>query len=155
MGTRLDRAQSQTDLALKARSYVMPAEPVDGMDVRAVEHAAQHAADAIRRGEGPVFLELRTYRFRAHSMFDAELYRDKAEVERWRVFDPIATFTATLKEGGLATDPLIAAIGVSVSDELDMAVQFAENGTWEPVADLLKDVYTPAPTERGDSPGAA
>src|SRR5581483_10339885 len=89
MGTRIDRAQSQTDVAAKARSYLMPADTVDGMDVRAVEMAARRAAHAVRQGTGPVFLELRTYRVRAHSMFDAELYRDRAEVEDWKQRDPI------------------------------------------------------------------
>ena len=84
MGTRLERAQSQTDLAAKARSYAMPADAVDGMDVLAVEAAS--GAPPTRSGvaTGPAFLEIRTYRFRAHSMFDAELYRDKAEVELWK-----------------------------------------------------------------------
>jgi pyruvate dehydrogenase E1 component alpha subunit len=144
MGTRLDRAQSQTDLATKARSYLLPAEPVDGMDVLAVETASRRAAETVRRGNGPMFLELRTYRFRAHSMFDAELYRDKSEVELWKQRDPIATFTATLKRRNLATDALIAAVDVSVSDEIDQSVQFADAGTWEPVSDLLRDVYTPS-----------
>jgi pyruvate dehydrogenase E1 component alpha subunit len=155
MGTRLDRAQSQTDLAAKARGYLITAEPVDGMDVRAVDLAVRRAASAVRRGDGPVFLELRTYRFRAHSMFDAELYRDKSEVERWKQRDPIATFTAMLKAQGLATDPLLAALELSVSDEIDQAVQFAEAGTWEPVEDLLKDVTTPAEAPPGSSDGAA
>jgi pyruvate dehydrogenase E1 component alpha subunit len=155
MGTRLDRAQSQTDLASKARSYLIPAEPVDGMDVHAVETAARRAADAVRRGDGPAFLEVRTYRFRAHSMFDAELYRDKAEVERWKERDPIVTFTAALKERGVATDALIAAIGLSVSDEIDQAVQFAEAGTWERVDHLLTDVYTPSASRHGSSNGGA
>jgi TPP-dependent pyruvate/acetoin dehydrogenase alpha subunit len=154
MGTRLERAQAQTDLAGKARSYRLTADTVDGMDVRAVERAVRRAADAARNGAGPAFLELQTYRFRAHSMFDAELYRDKAEVERWRQRDPIATFTATLTKRGLATAELIAAIEVSVADELDQAVQFAEAGTWEPVADLGKDVYTPSEL-RGRVSGAA
>ena len=148
MGTRLERAQSQTDLAAKARSYLMPAEAVDGMDVLAVEAATRRAADAVRRGEGPAFLEFRTYRFRAHSMFDAELYREKSEVEAWKARDPIATFTARLKERGFATDDVMAALETSVSDEIDQAVQFAEAGTWEPVEDLLKDVYTPAEPRR-------
>lgn len=146
MGTRLDRAQSQVDLAGKARSYLMPADPVDGMDVRSVEAAARHAADAVRRGEGPAFLELRTYRFRAHSMFDAELYRDKSELEQWKARDPIVTFTTALKARNIATDALIAALDVSVSDEIDTAVEFAEAGAWEPVADLARDVYTPRDT---------
>jgi pyruvate dehydrogenase E1 component alpha subunit len=155
MGTRLERAQSQTDLVTKARSYLMPADRVDGMDALAVEAATTGAADAVRRGEGPAFLELRTYRFRAHSMFDAELYRDKSEVEAWKQRDPIATLTASLKERGIATDALIAALETSVTDEIGRAVQFAEAGTWEPVEDLLKDVYTPVEPQRGCSYGAA
>jgi pyruvate dehydrogenase E1 component, alpha subunit len=154
MGTRLERAQSQVDLTAKARSYLIPAEPVDGMDVLAVEASTKRAAEAVRRGEGPAFLEFRTYRFRAHSMFDAELYRDKSEVEAWKQRDPITTFTAHLKERGVATDAVMAALDASVSDEIDLAVRFAEAGSWEPVEDLLKDVYTPAEPRRACSYGA-
>ena len=84
MGTALEREQAQTDLALRAGSYGIPAWPVDGMDVLAVEQAARRAAEAVRAGGGPHFLELRTYRFRAHSMYDPDRYRDKAEVEQWK-----------------------------------------------------------------------
>jgi pyruvate dehydrogenase E1 component alpha subunit len=150
MGTRLERAQAQIDLSVKARSYQMTAERVDGMDVLAVDQAARHAVDAIRRGEGPAFLECLTYRFRAHSMFDAELYRDKSEVELWKERDPITTFTARLKALGLATDAMVAALETSVADEIELAIRFAEEGTWEPVEDLLTDVYTPV--ESGPSP---
>jgi pyruvate dehydrogenase E1 component alpha subunit len=142
MGTRIDRAQSQVDVRAKAESYRMPAEAVDGMDVMACEAATRRAAQFVRRGEGPAFIEFRTYRFRAHSMFDAELYRDKAEVEVWKQRDPIALWTARLKESGHATDPLLSALETSVAEEIEEAVQFAEAGTWEPVEDLLKDVYT-------------
>jgi pyruvate dehydrogenase E1 component alpha subunit len=148
MGTRLERAQSQIDLAAKARAYLMPGDAVDGMDVLAVEAATARAAEAVRRGEGPAFLELRTYRFRAHSMFDAELYRDKSEIEAWKARDPLITFTARLKARGTGTDAVLAAIEASVSDEIASAVRFAEAGTWEPVEDLLKDVYTPAESRR-------
>ncbi len=143
MGTRLDRAQSQTDIAAKARSYCLPAETVDGMDVLAVDAATRRTVDAVRSGGGPSFLEFRTYRFRAHSMFDAELYRDKAEVERWKTRDPIATFSSRLRCEGILTDPVLNAIETSVADDVALAVQFAETGHWEPVADLLNDVYTP------------
>lgn len=155
MGTRLDRAQSQVDLAAKARSYLLPAEPVDGMDVLAVEQATRRAAEAVRRGDGPAFLEFRTYRFRAHSMFDSELYREKSEVEAWKRRDPITTFTAQLKEQGKASDAMLDALDASVSDEIDIAVQFAEEGAWEPVEDLLKDVYTPVEPRQSSSSGAA
>ena len=94
MGTALARSESQTDMALKAAGYAIAAWAVDGMDVLAVEEAARRAVDAVAAGAGPHFLELRTYRFRAHSMFDPELYRDKAEVERWMERDPIDTARA-------------------------------------------------------------
>lgn len=145
MGTRLERAQSETDLSLKARAYGLPAEAVDGMDVVAVEAATRRVAAAVRRGEGPAFLEFRTYRFRAHSMFDAELYREKAEVETWKRRDPIALLTARLRAEGSASDPLIDALELSVAEEIDEAVQFAEDGVWEPAADLTRDVYTERP----------
>jgi TPP-dependent pyruvate/acetoin dehydrogenase alpha subunit len=127
----------------------MPAEAVDGMDVTAVEAAMGRVAASVRTGGGPIFLEVQTYRFRAHSMFDADLYRDKSEVERWKERDPIATFSRALKERGLATDASIATLDGSVSDEINRAVQFAEAGTWEPIEDLLNDVYTPADSTRG------
>jgi pyruvate dehydrogenase E1 component alpha subunit len=155
MGTRLERAQSQADLAAKARSYLVPAETIDGMDVLAVEAATRRAAEAVRGGEGPVFLEFRTYRFRAHSMFDAELYRDKAEVDLWKQRDPIALLNARIEETGAETSATMPDIEASVSDEVAGAVRFAEAGTWEPVEDLLKDVYTPVIPDRPTSPGGA
>jgi TPP-dependent pyruvate/acetoin dehydrogenase alpha subunit len=140
MGTRLDRAQSQTDLTIKAGAYGMPADAVDGMDVLAVETAVRHAADRVRHGGGPAFLECRTYRFRAHSMFDAELYRDKAEVELWKTRDPIPMLASRLVRWSLATGTDLAAIETAVAAEIAAAVQFAEGGSWEPVEDLTTDV---------------
>ncbi len=97
MGTALERSEADTDLCEKARSYKMPARSVDGMDVIAVKDATAQAAAEVRAGGGPQFLEFRTYRFRAHSMFDAELYRTKAEVEQWKPRCPILTFTNRLR----------------------------------------------------------
>ena len=88
MGTALERSESQTDIARKAAAYDVPAETVDGMDVVAVEVAARRSLAFIREGGGPALLECKTYRFRAHSMFDAELYRDKTEVAEWRERGP-------------------------------------------------------------------
>jgi len=143
MGTALARAQSQTDVRLKAQGYAMEADVVDGMDVLAVEAAAGKAADFVRRGDGPFLLELRTYRFRAHSMADPELYRAKDEVEQWKARDPIALFTGRLREWRLLADADLAAIEASVAAEVEDAVAVAEAGPWEPVEDLTKDVYTP------------
>jgi TPP-dependent pyruvate/acetoin dehydrogenase alpha subunit len=142
MGTRIERALSQTDVAAKARVYGMPAEAVDGMDVLAVEVAARAAADRIRAGGGPQFLEFRTYRFRAHSMFDAELYRDKSEVEEWKQRDPIRALTARLEASGWLDASARASVDAEVDAEIAKAIAFAEAGTWEPVEDLTRDVYT-------------
>jgi pyruvate dehydrogenase E1 component alpha subunit len=143
MGTALARHQAQPDISLKAESYGLPAKPVDGMDVLAVEEATRQATALVRDGDGPVFLEFRTYRFRAHSMYDPELYRNKDEVEQWKKRDPIVTYEARLRQWGLLTDAEKAKIEAAVDAEIAEAVAFAEAGPWEPVEDLTKDVYTP------------
>jgi pyruvate dehydrogenase E1 component alpha subunit len=143
MGTAIERHQSQIDISAKGAAYGVPAAAVDGMDVLAVERAAQQAIDAVREGDGPYLLEARTYRFRAHSMYDAELYRDKEEVERWKQRDPIALFSALLREQGLLADGDFADLERNVAEQVAAAVEFAEASPWEPLEDLTKDVYTP------------
>jgi pyruvate dehydrogenase E1 component alpha subunit len=146
MGTALARSESETDLCLKAASFEVPAWPVDGMDVRAVETATQRAAAAVRGGGGPHFLEFRTYRFRAHSMFDPELYRDKEEIEQWKQRDPIPMLVARLKSEGRVCDEDVERLEAEIATEIAGAVAFAEAGTWESVNDLTKYVYCEAPT---------
>src|SRR5512135_481556 len=136
MGTALDRAQAQTDLSVRAASYGMPSWPVDGMDVLAVEQAARHAAEAVRAGGGPHFLELRTYRFRAHSMYDPERYRDKAEVEQWKQRDPIDLLAARMRAAGELADSDLAALDEDVSAQLSKAIEAARADPLEPVATL-------------------
>ena len=142
MGTAIRYALSDTDIAKKAAGYGMPARAVDGMDVLAVEEAAKEAAAAVRDGKGPQFIECITYRFRAHSMFDAELYRDKSEVEQWRLRDPINTFAKYLQEEELLTDEGYAEMERKVAAEVADAVAFSEAGSWEPVEDLTRWVYS-------------
>jgi pyruvate dehydrogenase E1 component subunit alpha len=142
MGTALKRSESEPDLCLKASSYEIPAWPVDGMDVIACEDAAQRAIGAVRGGGGPYFLEFRSYRFRAHSMFDPQLYREKHEVEEWKERDPILTFDARLREQELLDDEGLKRIEDEVAAEIDKAVEFAEAGTWEPVEELTRFVYS-------------
>ena len=142
MGTAIERSESQTDLCIKARSYAMPASRVDGMDVLAVEEAVSAAVADVRAGAGPRFLELETYRFRAHSMFDAELYRARTEVDRWKLRDPIKHTTQEAIGAGVLTEEDLAELEAEVKRELDDAVAFAEAGTWEPIADLTTDVMT-------------
>ncbi len=141
MGTALARSESQLDLCAKARSYNVPAESVDGMDVTAVAEAVHYAGGRVRSGEGPMFLEFRTYRFRAHSMFDAELYRDKGEVKEAKKRDPIQLFSERLRAAGRLTDEEYAKLDTQANEEVEAAVAFAERGTWEPVEDLTRDVY--------------
>jgi len=142
MGTRLDLAQSTTDVAKKAAAYGIVAEAVDGMDVLAVEAAARRAVAQIRDGTGPFFLECRTYRFRAHSMYDPELYRTKTEVEEWKKRDPISNLVSLLKQQGVIGDSDLAEIERDVAKELEDAVAYAEAGTWEPLTDLERFVYS-------------
>jgi pyruvate dehydrogenase E1 component alpha subunit len=142
MGTALGRSESQQDVALKAAAYEMPAWAVDGMDVFAVAEAARRAALEVRAGRGPVFLELRTFRFRAHSMYDPERYRAKEEVEHWRERDPIDICTQKLRDGGLLDDADVEELEAAVASEVDAAVAAAEAGTLEPVTDLTRFVYS-------------
>jgi pyruvate dehydrogenase E1 component alpha subunit len=142
MGTAIERAQAQLDMELRARGYGVPAQVVDGMDVVAVEEATRRGVEAVRNGEGPHLVEFKTYRFRAHSMADPDLYRTKDEIEQWKKQDPIALFDARLREQDLLDDDALAALEREVADELDAAVAFAEAGPWEPVEDLERDVLT-------------
>jgi pyruvate dehydrogenase E1 component alpha subunit len=142
MGTPLEIEHSVTALSRKADAYNVAATAVDGMDVFAVEAATRQALKHVRSGAGPYFLECRTYRFRPHSMFDAELYRTKGEVEDWKKLDPISTLSTRLKGEGVIADAGIEQLERNVADEVAAAVSFAESGTWEPVEDLTRFVYS-------------
>lgn len=142
MGTRYDRSESVTDLRQKAAAYGIAEASVDGMDVEAVEAAARDAVTFARTQRRPFLLECRTYRFRAHSMYDPELYRSKAEVETWKARDPLVMFSARLKERGEASDDDAAQVERDVAEAIDAAVAFAEAGTPEPLADLTRFVVS-------------
>jgi pyruvate dehydrogenase E1 component subunit alpha len=143
MGTALERSESQTDLALKAASYAVAAWSVDGMDVEAVEHAAREAA-AIVRGGRPCFVEARTYRFRAHSMYDPDLYRTKEEIARWRERDPLDMYALKLRGRGTLDDATMDELEREVAAEIDDATEFARNAAIEPVEELERFVTTEA-----------
>jgi pyruvate dehydrogenase E1 component alpha subunit len=140
MGMRLERAEAEPDIHEKAKGYHIPGEVVDGMDVVAVEAAARRAVELIRAGNGPQFLECRTYRFRAHSMFDAQAYRPKDEIEAWKRKGPIVRFQGWLEGAGLLHADELASIEAEVAAEIDTAVAFAEAGTLEPVEELERFV---------------
>lgn len=142
MGTALERHESQTKIFAKAEAYGMASAVVDGMDVAAVRHAMRVAVNHVRTGRGPYLLEARTYRFRAHSMYDAELYRSHEEVDEWKKRDPIVLFTEKATKSSLLDKKDLAAIENTVANEVADAVAIAESGPWEPATELLKDVYT-------------
>ncbi len=134
MGTSLARSHAHTDLALRAASYGVRSWAVDGMDAPAVHDAAQLAVDTARSGAGPCFLELRTYRFRAHSMYDADRYRERSEIESWREHDPLGALVAQLDPDD------VAAAEAGIAAEIDAAVTAAQAAPYEPVADLTRHV---------------
>ncbi|WP_326790195.1 pyruvate dehydrogenase (acetyl-transferring) E1 component subunit alpha [Streptomyces sp. NBC_00151] len=148
MGTALARHQAQTDLALRAAGYGMVSWAVDGMDVFAVEDAARRAVEGVRAGSGPHFLEMRTFRFRAHSMYDSDRYRDKAEIEHWKERDPVEGLAGRMREAKELSDKARTLLEDRLAAEIDGAVEAAEQAPEEPVEDLLKYVTSPVEASR-------
>ncbi len=150
MGSALALTESETEISVKARSYEIEAETVDGMDIVAVEAAARRALKHIADTGKPYFLECKTYRFRAHSMFDAQLYRPKDEIAEWRAKGPIVRFQKWLEDTGLIHPEQVEEITAEVDAEIVEAVAFAEAGTDEPLDNLIKHVMSdqrPAPPD--------
>jgi TPP-dependent pyruvate/acetoin dehydrogenase alpha subunit len=141
MGVPLEDSEVETDIWRKAQAYRMPAEQVDGMDPVQVEAAARRAVAQVRDGHGPYFIEVRTYRFRAHSMFDTQAYRTRDEIEGWKHLDPIERLRAWMAANHQLSDAEAQAIESAVAAEIDAAVAFAEAGTLEPVDELERFVW--------------
>ena len=151
MGVPLADAESQPEVVRKAAAYRMAAEPVDGMDPVQVLTATQRAVAHIRSGAGPYFLECRTYRFRAHSMFDTQAYRRREEVDAWRRQDPITRLQRWLLESHLTHAEELAAIDAAIAREIDEAVAFAEAGSPEPVDELERFVLLDRVVQEADT----
>ena len=141
MGTAIERSESETSIAAKAAAYRVEAARIDGMDVVAVEDAVREAAAAIRAGGGPRLLEALTYRLRAHSMYDAQRYRDQAEVEAWRARGPLISFTTRCKAAGLMTEDDYQRLDHEAAAEVEAAVAFADAAPLEPIGTLTRHVY--------------
>lgn len=141
MGTAIDRWESQVNLVKHAESYGVASLSVDGMDVMEVHHAAKEATCFVREFKKPFFLECKTYRFRPHSMFDAEKYRSKEEVEHWKERDPIKSFARHLIAIGVIVDEDLKEMERQCQQELQEAITQAESGTLEPESELLRFVY--------------
>lgn len=149
MGTALSLSESETDIARKASGYGIVSARVDGMNVVDVETAARTAVEAIRSQGQPRFLECLTYRFRGHSSFDGQLYRDKAEVEQWKEKGPVRRLVSWLRENNHLQSEELRQMEQEVDQEIEDAVRFAEAGELEAVNDLYLDLYSPS--QRGES----
>ncbi len=143
MGTALALSESETNIAKKANSYGMCSSQVDGMNVVDVEAAAQNAIAYIRGTGEPYFLECQTYRFRGHSSFDGQLYRDKEEIKQWEEKGPVKRLLEWLRENSHFTEAELEALESEIRQEINSAIDFADKGEWEPIVELCKDVYTP------------
>lgn len=151
MGTSLATSESQVDLVLKAGSYAMPAWRVNGMDVLEVTTATRRALAQLRAGGGPMFIEFTTYRFRAHSMFDPDLYRDPQEIEKWKTRDPIRTFAERLRADDVISDTEVEEMWQAARLETEHAVAAAEAAPREDVDTLERHVLADAPESGASS----
>lgn len=140
MGVPLAESDAQPEVYRKAAAYRVAAAQVDGMDPVKVAAAARLAVAELRAGRGPYLLECRTYRYRAHSMFDTQAYRGKDEVDKWRQLDPIARLQDWLLANRQISAEELGRIDADISAEIDAAVAFAEAGTPEPLAELTRFV---------------
>ncbi len=141
MGTSVSRSSNVTDIYRLACAYDMPSRQVDGMNVFSVYEAVREAAEYCRNGNGPMFLEVLTYRYRGHSMSDPAKYRTREEVEKYKERDPILQLQSYLYEHNLVTNEELDAIEASVSEEVADAVAFAEQSPFPPAEALYEDVY--------------
>lgn len=141
MGTSVNRTSNVTDLYTIGEAYDMPSEPVDGMDVEAVHEAVSRAAERARNGEGPTFLEFKTYRYRGHSMSDPQKYRTKEEVEEYKKRDPIEMVKDKMLTNGIATEEELAAIDAKIKLQVEASVKFAEESPWPNASEIFTDIY--------------
>jgi len=142
MGTALALSESETNIAKKAKSYGMAAKQVDGMNVVNVEAAAIEATQYIKANSQPFFLECQSYRFRGHSSFDSQLYRDKEEIKQWQKHGPVVQLKQWLMQNHQLNENEFKGIEIQINQEILEAITFAEQGTLEPIEELCKDVYS-------------
>ena len=144
MGTSVERTSNVRELYTIGEAYDMPSEPVDAMDVEMVHEAVKRAADRARAGEGPTFLEFKTYRFRGHSMSDPQKYRTKEEVEQWKSRDPLEMVRDRILTNGIATEADLDVIDAKVKEVVEASVKFAEESPYPEPEAAFEDVYMDA-----------
>lgn len=141
MGTSVERTTNLTDLYKIGLGFDMPCAAVDGMSCEAVHEAIAEAAERARKGEGPTLLEIRTYRYRGHSMSDPAKYRTKEEVEDYKSRDPIEVVRKTILSKKYASEKELEAIEDAIIAQVEESVRFAEDSPYPPAENLYADVY--------------
>lgn len=141
MGTSVERTTNVHDMSKMGASYEMPSESVDGMSPEAVHKAILKAADRAKAGDGPTLLDIKTYRFKGHSMSDPQKYRTKEEVEQYKSQDPIQVTLSKIKENKWATEDEIKDIQKAVAKIVEDSVKFAEESPFPDASELYEDVY--------------
>lgn len=141
MGTSIERTSNVIDIYKLADAYEMPADKVDGMTAEAVHDAVARAVKRAREGDGPTLLEMKTYRYKGHSVSDPQKYRSKEEVEEYKDQDPITKVANTILENGFATQAELDTIDARINAMVDESVKFAEESPWPNDDEVLKDVY--------------
>lgn len=144
MGTSVQRTSNVTELYKIGAAFDMPSEIVDGMSPEAVHEAVSRAAEHIRAGKGPYYLEIRTYRYKGHSVSDPAKYRTKEEVQEYQDRDPTKVTERLILDKGLATEAEIQAIKDKIKNEIDEAMEFAENSPYPDPSEIYTDNYTQA-----------
>jgi pyruvate dehydrogenase E1 component alpha subunit len=141
MGTSIERTSNVVDIYKLADAYEMPADSIDGMSAEAVHEAVTRAVKRARQGDGPTLLEIKTYRYKGHSISDPQKYRTKEEVDEYKQRDPIQQVLDTILSKKYATQEEIDAINKRVNDTVTESVKFAEESPWPDDSEVLKDVY--------------
>ena len=141
MGTSISRTSNVIDIYKLADAYDMPADKVDGMSAEAVHDSVARAVKRAKEGDGPTLLEMKTYRYKGHSVSDPQKYRSKEEVEEYKDQDPIIKVTNTILENAFATKEDLASIDQKINSIVEESVRFAEESPWPADDELLKDVY--------------
>jgi pyruvate dehydrogenase E1 component alpha subunit len=141
MGTSIERTSNVIDIYKLADAYEMPSDKIDGMTAEAVHEGVTRAVKRARDGEGPTLLEMKTYRYRGHSVSDPQKYRSKDEVEDYKNQDPITKVHSTILENKFATELELQAIDDKIALIVEASVKFAEESPWPDESELLKDVY--------------
>ncbi|MEN9598078.1 MAG: pyruvate dehydrogenase (acetyl-transferring) component subunit alpha, partial [Bacteroidota bacterium] len=141
MGTSIERTSNVIDIYKLADAYDMPADKVDGMTPESVHDSVARAVKRAKEGDGPTLLEMKTYRYKGHSISDPQKYRSKDEVDEYKNQDPITKVAHTILENGYATQDELNAIDQKINAIVDESVRFAEESPWPSDDEVLKDVY--------------